>query len=166
MTESFAEVKTASKRQVILIAAILTSLCAGCDSRDGATHSAQREPASAARDMTVVLERRLALMPAVARWKWERGLPIEDRAREAIVITDFVNRAEARGLDRTFAERLITEQIDAAKVVQRECFQRWRQQPPPADSVVLDLSRDVRPQIDRLTEELIDAAVCEQKAKK
>jgi len=116
--------------------------------------------------MTVVLERRLALMPAVARWKWERGLPIEDRAREAIVITDFVNRAEARGLDRTFAERLITEQIDAAKVVQRECFQRWRQQPPPADSVVLDLSRDVRPQIDRLTEELIDAAVCEQKAKK
>lgn len=97
-------------------------------------------------------------MPAVARWKWEHGASIEDSSREAAVIAEFVRRAEARHIDWPFAERIVTAQLNAAKIIQQDCFDRWRRNPPPQNAPVLDLSTDLRPRIDRLTDELLAVA--------
>lgn len=136
---------------------ILASLAWGCESdtdrRNG--HSLGTNT-NAKRRLYTVVARRLALMPAVARWKWERRLPIEDHARELEVIHGFVQQAHQRGLDQQEAQTIIVAQLEAAKMVQQECFDRWNRSPPPRDSQLLDLGGDLRPHIDRLNRELLD----------
>jgi chorismate mutase-like protein len=108
------------------------------------------------RRFITIITRRLALMPAVARWKWEHGMPIEDPVREVELIAAFRQKAESRGIDPEFAEQVIVAQIDAAKLIQRECFRRWETSPPEHGSIVLDLANELRPRLDRLTDDLLD----------
>lgn len=163
----------ASQKRCIPFVAILTTLLAGCDECVLSPRKSRGEPQrgplitpggspKAKTDtsrLDTVVARRLAIMPAVARWKWEHKLPIEDRDREAKLIADFVHRAEARGHDPAAARQLIEDQIDAAKAIQRDCFRRWNENPPQPDSLVLDLATQLRPRIDELTNQLLDAVV-------
>ena len=66
-----------------------------------------------------LVARRLAFMPAVAAWKSERGLPIEDLAREAVVLDAAEVSARDFGLDPAPVRDWIALQIDLAKAVQR-----------------------------------------------
>jgi cyclohexadienyl dehydratase len=82
---------------------------------------AASEPAAlgaAETSLVARLHRRLTLMPAVVAAKRLRGLPIEDREREAAVERDAAGRAGAIGLDsRTFVA-LVRAEIAAAKAIQ------------------------------------------------
>jgi cyclohexadienyl dehydratase len=64
------------------------------------------------------LRRRLTLMPAVVAAKRLRGLPIEDREREAAVERDAAARAGAVGLDPKTFVALVRAEIEAAKAIQ------------------------------------------------
>ena len=66
-----------------------------------------------------LVARRLAFMPAIAAWKSERGLPIEDLEREAVVLDAAEASARAFGLDPAPVREWIALQIDVAKAVQR-----------------------------------------------
>ena len=66
-----------------------------------------------------LVARRLAFMPAVAAWKSERGLPIEDLAREAVVLDAAEVSARDFGLDPAPVREWIALQVDLAKAVQR-----------------------------------------------
>lgn len=66
-----------------------------------------------------LIARRMAFMPAVAAWKKERGLPIEDLERERKVLAAAKSSAIAKGFDAEQAEAFFALQIALAKAVQR-----------------------------------------------
>jgi cyclohexadienyl dehydratase len=94
-----------------------------------------------------LLARRLALMPAVAAYKRAHGLPIEDPAREAIVLQQAVDDAAARGLDPDSVRALFAEQIALAKAVQER----------DAGAEPVDLDGVLRPALSRLGERILAA---------
>jgi cyclohexadienyl dehydratase len=99
-----------------------------------------------------LLARRLALMPAVARWKRERGRPLEDREREARVLARARVAAERSGLDPLSAEHLFRAQIELAKRVQARVQAR-----APDAAPALDLETELRPALARLGDRIVES---------
>ena len=91
--------------------------------------------------------RRLAFMPAIAVWKAERGVPIEDQERERLVLAAAESTAVEFGLDPRPVREWFALQIDLAKAVQRRTA---------AAEPTLDLD-EVRPALIRLGERQVRA---------
>ncbi len=66
-----------------------------------------------------LMQQRLGYMPVVAANKQEAGRPIEDLAREDLVLQRSLEKAIALGLASADAEQFIRGQITAAKQVQQ-----------------------------------------------
>lgn len=98
---------------------------------------------------------RLALMPDVARHKWNSRTPIEDPARERQIIDGLKRDAESFGVPAMWAERFFRAQIEAAKVIQREHFARWEKAGQGRFEAVTDLASVIRPRLDGLTARLL-----------
>jgi chorismate mutase-like protein len=103
-----------------------------------------------------LMERRLALMHDVARWKWKAGKPIEDPKRESELLQGVVERSRGKGLHPDLVRSFFAAQMAAARLVQQADFDRWKakEQEPLADTARLDV---LRQRIDQLNGELIDA---------
>jgi chorismate mutase-like protein len=103
-----------------------------------------------------LMEKRLALMHDVARWKWNAGKPIADLKREREVLQSAVERGRDRGLDADLVRTFFSAQMEAARIVQQADFGRWEasKQPPFADTTSLAV---LRQRIDEVNRELIDA---------
>jgi chorismate mutase len=103
-----------------------------------------------------LMERRLALMHDVARWKWNAGKPILDPDRERESLQSVVERGRGKGLDQDRLRPFFAAQMAAARLVQQADFDRWRakNQEPFTDTTSLTV---LRRQIDDLNGELIDA---------
>jgi chorismate mutase-like protein len=104
-----------------------------------------------------LLAQRLALMPDVARHKWNTRSPIEDPAREREILAGLRRDAEALGIPAPWAERLFRAQIEAAKVIQRDLFAHWEAAGQGPFTGVTDLATVLRPRLDGLTGELLRA---------
>jgi len=115
--------------------------------------------AEQSRPIRTLLTERLVIMEQVAMFKWNEGLPINDKDREAIVLEKAIARAVAEGLVPKLATRVMTAQIAAAKAVQRELFRRWRAEGRGKHPEVPNLVAGLRPKISRLSSELIAALV-------
>jgi chorismate mutase-like protein len=98
---------------------------------------------------------RLALMPEVARYKWNTRTAIEDPAREQHIIDGLQQEARALGLPAAWAEKFFRAQIEAAKLVQHEHFARWQQAGAEPFPEVADLATVTRPRLDALTARLL-----------
>jgi chorismate mutase-like protein len=98
---------------------------------------------------------RLALMPLVAAWKWRHHAPISDPARERVVIAESAKLAPSLGLDGVPIERLFALQIRLANDVETASHRLWRERGFDSSQPDLDLARNLRPRIDRLTQELL-----------
>lgn len=94
-----------------------------------------------------LVARRLAFMPPVAVWKAARGVPIEDRERERIVLEAAGRTAAEFGLDPAPVREWFALQIDLAKAVQGRT---------PAVEPTLELD-EVRPALIRLGERQVRA---------
>jgi chorismate mutase-like protein len=103
-----------------------------------------------------LMERRLALMHDVARWKWKAGKPIEDPKRESESLQVVVERSRGKGLHPDLVRSFFAAQMAAARLVQQADFDRWKakEQEPLADTTSLEA---LRQRIDQLNGELIDA---------
>lgn len=97
-----------------------------------------------------LLARRLAMMPAVARFKRAHDLPIEDAGREARVLHAAERRARQRGLDSAHARQFFQWQIELAKRVQRRASR---------DAPSLDLTTELRPTLLTLGRRIVDGLV-------
>lgn len=115
-------------------------------------------PAGRLAALRTVMTERLALMTDVARFKWNEKLPIEDRDREAVVLDATVAEAVAAGLDPSRARSLVEAQITAAKLVQTDLFDTWTAAGAGRFADVPSLAATLRPEIGRLTADLIEAA--------
>jgi chorismate mutase-like protein len=98
---------------------------------------------------------RLALMPAVAAWKWRHHAEVTDAARERAVIAQSAQLAGPLGLDSAPIERLFALQIRLAREVETACDRMWRERGFDPSQPDLDLARELRPRIDALTRELL-----------
>ena len=106
------------------------------------------------RSIATVVAERLALMPEVAKVKWNAQRPVEDLEREQALVE--ATLANVDPVLRPRAERAIRAQIDASKMVQTTLFEQWRAHGQGPFARVRDLDTALRPAIGRLTVELID----------
>jgi cyclohexadienyl dehydratase len=113
-------------------------------------------PAEAVDEVIALVDRRLALMPAVAAAKFPQQKPIADPVRERAVIDDASANAAAIQLDPAPVRDFFAAQITIARAVQNHWFERWRsshEQPPAGD----DLTGEIRPQLDAIGREMLSA---------
>ena len=102
------------------------------------------------------MQARLRLMPDVAAWKYARNAPVVDPERERQVLDATVRQATDLGIDGESARRLFSLQIRLAVRVQESLIAEWRAGASvPQD--VRDLATELRPQLDRIGTELLQA---------
>jgi cyclohexadienyl dehydratase len=102
------------------------------------------------------MQARLRLMPDVAAWKHARNAPVVDPERERQVLDATVRQATGLGIDGESARRLFSLQIRLAVRVQEALIADWRAG-ASAPHDVRDLATELRPQLDRIGTELLQA---------
>jgi len=113
-----------------------------------------RQPNNPAETLIELMGQRIVLMHPVAAWKWANNIPIEDKDREAIVLTNARQKAEAYGLDPDSTEAFFKVQIKIAKQAQQQAFDQWERDGYPFETPP-DLNTHTRPKISALTEQII-----------
>jgi len=108
------------------------------------------------------IDQRLLLAQDVARAKWNAQAPIEDLPREEQVIAAAVRQGAALGLPETWIRTVFRAQIEASKTVQRELYRRWQAEGVGRLDDAPDLAKTIRPQLDRLTTQLLRAMADDQ----
>ncbi|MBL8268249.1 gamma subclass chorismate mutase AroQ [Steroidobacter sp.] len=124
-------------------------------------------PADVARVFDL-MQRRLAVMPSVAAWKFAKKLPVTDAAREQQVLDATVSKAQGLGIDAASARELLALQIRMARDVQEHYIALWKSQGRSAPTIsngkseldgvpVRDLNKELRPELDQLGDQLLQA---------
>jgi chorismate mutase-like protein len=103
------------------------------------------------------IDQRLLLAQEVARAKWNAKAAIEDLPREEQVIAAAVRQGGALGLPEAWIRNVFRAQIEASKTVQSALYQRWEAEGAGRFDDAPDLARTVRPELDRLTTQLLRA---------
>lgn len=117
-------------------------------------------PSLAAQDASELfqrIEQRLALMEDVARYKARHGLPVEDPAREQVVVENAIESAAALGLDPDSIDAFYRAQIEAAKGIQRRFIAEWQSDDAAPASDIKDLATELRPRLLELGDEITNA---------
>ncbi|MCZ2341008.1 MAG: gamma subclass chorismate mutase AroQ [Bacteroidales bacterium] len=135
--------------------AVLMALLAGLALSGWALAPVERGTPPERRILTLMRDR-LAVMPAVARWKWNHQAPITDPIRERALLAQLRQQAQEQGLDSDCVERFFSAQFDAAKQLQEEEFRRWRMTQQEPFRTVPDLRTEIRPAIDRINAALLE----------
>jgi chorismate mutase len=141
--------------RVGVVGQLLASLAAsGCRPAD--VPVAPRRDLATLDRLLRLMEKRLALMHEVARWKWNTGKPIMDPKRERELLQNVVERGRGKGLNPDLVRSFFAAQMEAARLVQQADFERWEanKQEPFADTTSLAV---LRQRIDHWNRELIDA---------
>jgi len=136
---------------------ILTALFFSLGQSAAATESAEK-----LQRLRAVMTERLVIMEQIARTKWNAGLPVEDRNREAEILEKTTAMAVGEGLDPELATRVVRAQIEAAKIVQNALFERWRKAAAGKLAGAPSLTATLRPEVSRLSRELIAALIAAQ----
>ncbi len=95
-------------------------------------------------------------MKDVAAYKYEQGLPIEDRDREKKVVERFSTAVQLQNLPKEYVENIIVDQIEAAKLIQRDYIAGWENGRLPIEAQAERLSV-IRTQIDEINSRLINS---------
>ena len=120
-------------------------------------HDAARPAPPLGAALAALIDERLALVLEVARYKWNTGAAIEDPPREQALLDSLRQRAVPLGVSQSLVERFFAAQIEAAKVLQQELHARWRSEGREKFPGVSDLATGIRPGIDRVTAQMLDA---------
>ena len=135
-----------------VVAALFVLLLAGCATQPPAAHDVGKIDR-----ILALIGQRLGYMDDVARNKWNSGAPIEDLPREREIIDSLGKQAAGYGLDAGIARDFFRAQIEASKFIQRTRFAEWRAQHQPPFKNLPDLRDKIRPALDALTPELMQA---------
>jgi cyclohexadienyl dehydratase len=128
---------------------VLASVATG-----GAAGPRFADPAADVAAVVDVLDRRLALMPEVAAWKWRQHQAITDAERERQVVAQSVTGAQALNLEGEAARAFFEVQIRMARAMQAHLFELWQNTgatPPPGR----ELGTELRPLLDAIGRELL-----------
>jgi chorismate mutase len=126
------------------------------------TLAASLTPTGPLGELTGLAAQRVRVADLVAAAKFGTTQPIDDPAREQVVLDGVRTRSAELGLDPENAVRFFRAQIEANKLVQRGLYARWTAHPEEVPRHRPDLGTEVRPVLDRLTTdilaELVDTA--------
>ncbi|MUG95872.1 gamma subclass chorismate mutase AroQ [Scytonema sp. UIC 10036] len=100
-----------------------------------------------------LMQQRLMIAHDVARWKWNKKLPIEDRQREQELITKVRQQARVYNIQTDTVTAFFQGQIEAGKQIQKADFQTWQKQGIKFFTNIPDLKKNIRPSLDKLNEE-------------
>ena len=115
-------------------------------------------PADLVGEVLARADDRLALMPAVAAAKWSQHQPVRDPARESAVTQAAGDRAAELGLVRQPVVDVFALQVRLARAAQEALFAQWqRGEALDARGPPQSLTGELRPRLDRLTGELVEA---------
>ena len=128
-----------------LLAIVLVVLSAPCAADSGAT------------EVFRLIDERLDLMADVALYKARNEKPVEDSAREEIVVMKAKERALKAGIDPDSIERFFRAQIGAAKAIQHRYLADWSLAREMPAGQPKDLIADIRPELIRLGESIVVA---------
>jgi chorismate mutase-like protein len=103
------------------------------------------------------IDQRLLLAQDVARAKWNAKAAIEDLPREEQVIAAAVRQGAVLGLPEAWIRSVFRAQIEASKTVQRALYRRWQAEGVGRFDDAPDLGNTIRPELDRLTTQLLRA---------
>jgi cyclohexadienyl dehydratase len=117
-----------------------------------AIHSAEDD----VQQVFALAQTRLSLMRDVAAWKYANDAPVTDAAREKRVLDASVAEAQRLGIEPTSARELFAVQIRIASDVQEHFIATWRKQGGHPERV-RDLNRELRPELDRIGAQLLQA---------
>ncbi|MDR5905618.1 gamma subclass chorismate mutase AroQ [Franzmannia qiaohouensis] len=133
---------------------VVLLLLAGCQTQP----PAPPEQDQAAIDvMLQLVDERLEVAPLVAQSKWNSGAAIEAPEREAQILESVAEEAVAAGIDESFARDFFQQQFEASKQIQRRLHLQWTEEGRPPFADPPDLGGEVRPVLDRLTPQMIEA---------
>ena len=118
--------------------------------------AATAHAAASSEVMPDIISKRLDLMKAVAQYKYVNKLPVEDKKREAIIFKRIMEKATAIGVPQERASRALKAQITAAKLLQTSYINGWAENNIKFETAP-DLGRDIRPQIDIITQDFLTA---------
>lgn len=135
--------------------AVAASLGGAGGARAGPTSRAHCD--SAVERLFALADRRLALMPQVAAWKWQHHAAITAPAREQAVIQQSGQLAGPLGLSPPAVERLFALQVRLAREEESRLQLRWRTQGFDYRGAAPSLTAVLRPQLDGLTTQLLMA---------
>ena len=144
-----------------LAPAALVLIAAACGDQTPELHTplksltSQSELVEATDRLNQRLQARLDLMPAVALWKWQEKLPIEDLVREQLVLDRVAELAEMKGVCSDAARLFFQSQMDSAKAIQIKLLETWKINPPVITSDRTNMTK-VREKIDAMTPEILD----------
>lgn len=96
----------------------------------GTSHADSAESGAntnANRQLYSLINQRLGLMRDVAAYKWIHALPIEDLAREKVVLDKSLAQARELGLEANQITAFFQQQIYLAKLIQRGFHLQWQQ---------------------------------------
>jgi cyclohexadienyl dehydratase len=135
------------------LAVVVTAFLLG-----NAGHAAPRfsAPEAGVRQVFELAQSRLTMMRAVAAWKYAHEAPVTDAVREQRVLDAVVADAQRLGIDAAAARELFSLQIRMASDVQEHFIATWRAQ-GATNEPVRDLNKELRPELDRLGEQLLRA---------
>jgi chorismate mutase len=92
----------------------------------------------------------------VAAAKFGTPAPIDDPAREQVVLNNARALSVQLGIDPEVSAEIFADQIEANKQVQRGLYALWTAHPELAPTEKPDLVKVVRPILDRITTQLLD----------
>ncbi len=152
-------------RPGLLLAALLGAAlaCTGCAlaSSPGAAPARAGphflDPAASVQRVLELEQERLALMPAVAAWKWRHRAPVYDPARESAVSEAAERLGAPLGLSGAPLARLFGLQVRLARTEETALERRWHARGYDFRGRVGSLTTQIRPRLDRLTRELLAA---------
>ncbi|KUL25939.1 chorismate mutase [Streptomyces regalis] len=107
--------------------------------------------------LTDLFAERLLVADKVAAAKYGTDKPIDDPVREQQILDDVAARATGLGLDPAAVQAVFRDQIEANKLVQRGLYARWDAHPEERPTERPDLVKEVRPVLDRITTQLLEA---------
>lgn len=147
--------------RLVLTAAVAVGVFAGtaAPANAGAPVPAGGAPASSYAQLlpiTGLSAERLATADLVAAAKWGTGSPIDDPAREQVVLDAVRQQAVEAGADPQATVAIFRDQIEANKQVQRGLHRLWDADPAKAPAERPDLT-EVRKEINRINTELVRA---------
>ncbi|MQY40792.1 Secreted chorismate mutase [Streptomyces sp. RB17] len=142
---------------LLLAATVLAApqaMAAGTGTNAEPATSTTAEPLGKLGPLTGLVIERIRVSDDVAASKFGTASPIEDPVREAQVLEQVRQQADAAGVNSDAAVAFFQDQITASKDVQRGLFARWTAHPEEAPTTRPDLGQ-VRTRLDQLTTSLL-----------
>lgn len=110
--------------------------------------------------LLALIDQRLGIAPQVAKAKWNSRAPVGNVKRETEIMNEATTQAQGKGkCDLTLVKNFFQDQFNAGKIIQTNLLISWRSKYPAKHKFndAPNLARDIRPQIDKLTPELVNA---------